>query len=170
MEISNQLQEQALPFLQQYGRVYPIIVRLSQNLGLSRFDASLDGEDIAQSVALSILEQGKDYREVEDAYWVKSASNRVFDTLRRERTRVGRILRLSKGFVTESALERTASNRVSINKELASLPDRWRMAILLQYMYGFNLEESAQILRTTCPAIKGVRTRSIRQLRVALSD
>jgi len=133
-----------------------------------------DAEDIAQDVFLTLWRKPPDLSEGKatlSTWLYRVASNRSIDWLRRKRP----------GLLEEAENEPeagagpeefAAQGQVarSIDRALAALPERQRLALTLTYYQGLSNIEAAEIMESSVDALESLLARARRRLRSDLED
>ena len=140
-----------------------------------RFDDPTIAEDLTADVFLKMVQAISGYR-IEaapfHAWLFKIARNRAIDHYRRSRTHpTGEIHENMAGFEPDMDLTidiRLTSSRLA--KALTRLEDTQRDAILLRFIEGMPIAETAKVLNRSVDAIKGLQRRGLIALHQMLNS
>ena len=124
-----------------------------------------DTQDVLQEVMIKVLQKSPCFRdkEHEKAWLLRVTINMCKDMLRFRR-------RHSYLQIDELDIEETASEDKEILQEIAALPPRWKIIILLHYVEGYSLKEIADILVISENAVKKRMQRAKNALRAKLEE
>lgn len=116
--------------------------------GIMILGSPQDVQDVLQEVMLKVLQKAPDFRdrEHEKAWLLRVTMNLCKDMLRyRNRHKYLPI--------DELVIEADAEDK-ELLQEIAALPPRWRVVLLLHYVEGYSLKEIADILAVSENAVK----------------
>src|SRR5882724_8628446 len=143
--------------------------------------SSSDVEDIAQQVFIRVWKSAGRYtpRAKFTTWLLKITRNLVFNELRRTRRRA-QVPIQTESEAAEIPLKDETSPmpdasllenelQEAIEKAIAELPERQKMALVLRRYEELNYEQIAEILDLSVPAVKSVLFRARTELRVRLS-
>lgn len=134
-----------------------------------------DGEDVAQTVFIEVWRKAGtfDPSKASVKTWLFSiARNRCIDTIRKRRLRQFVGLDASVADITSMAADRVAEDRAelrAVRNELDLLPDRQRLALLLQAVSHMSTREIAQTMATSDGAVEQLIRRARQTLRQKFS-
>jgi RNA polymerase sigma-70 factor (ECF subfamily) len=146
---------------------------------VARMIGAADAEDIAQQVFLNVWKSAPRWRpEAKVLTWMLTITKRLVFNESRRRSR-GRIVRQpeteeeSPEFPDQAPSPdqslRDAELHAAVEKAMASLGEKERMAVILRRHEGIPYEEIASILKMSVPAVKSFLFRARNSLRQQLS-
>jgi RNA polymerase sigma-70 factor (ECF subfamily) len=146
---------------------------------VARMIGATDAEDIAQQVFLNVWKSAPRWRpEAKVLTWMLTITKRLVFNESRRRSR-GRIVRQpeteeeSPEFPDQAPSPdqslRDAELHAAVEKAMASLGEKERMAVILRRHEGIPYEEIASILKMSVPAVKSLLFRARNSLRQQLS-
>jgi RNA polymerase sigma-70 factor, ECF subfamily len=158
----------------QHNLYYDLVKRYERklyNFGLRACWDPQDAEDLVQETFLNVFKYLKDFRyETKFKNWLyKIASSVCIKKKRKSKFAPDRELSLDEFLPPDEAhvatalpdwahapLKKLLNNELSetLKKATLSLPEKYRVVILLRDMEGFNTEETAQILNVTPSNVK----------------
>jgi len=158
----------------QHNLYYDLVKRYERklyNFGLRVCGDAQDAEDLVQETFLNVFKYLKGFRyETKFKNWLyKIASSVCIKKRRKSKFAPDRELSLDEFLPTDQAhaatelpdwagapLEKLLNNELSetLKKATLSLPEKYRVVILLRDMEGFSTEETAQILNITPANVK----------------
>jgi RNA polymerase sigma-70 factor (ECF subfamily) len=146
---------------------------------VARMTGAADAEDIAQQVFLNVWKSAPRWRpEAKVLTWMLTITKRLVFNESRRRSRA-RIVRQPE--TEEESPEfpdraptpdqslRDAELHAAVEKAMASLGEKERMAVILRRHEGIPYEEIASILKMSVPAVKSLLFRARNSLRQQLS-
>ena len=150
-----------------YGRIYSICRKLAGN--------DSDADDATQEALLSIVRKISSFKgDSKFSTWAyRIATNACLDLIRKRNRRP----RLSFSETTESSyssersrpsMEDQISNRLLIEKALHSLPDEFRIPLILRDQTGMSYEEVANVLSLPEGTVKSRIARARARLKVEI--
>jgi RNA polymerase sigma-70 factor (ECF subfamily) len=146
---------------------------------VARMIGSADAEDIAQQVFLNVWKSAPRWRpEAKALTWMLTIAKRLVFNESRRRSR-SRIVRQTESdeetpefpdqAPTPDQSLRDAELHTAVEKAMASLGEKERMAVILRRHEGMPYEEIASILGMSVPAVKSLLFRARTSLRHQLS-
>jgi RNA polymerase sigma-70 factor (ECF subfamily) len=128
-------------------------------------------EELAQDVFLELHRSWRFMKSPQHiVFWLRRVtSHRAIDYMRKRRLRAETSLEATG---EPSVLERMQDSLLSsyLERMVASLPDKQRMAIVLRYQEGMELEEIAEVLETKVSTVKTQIFRGLELLRRSKSS
>lgn len=145
--------------------LYPKLVGMVSLYGHSRAQS----EDIAQDALTKAVERWRRVSRMDNpAGWiVRVAINGAKSTGRRRQVETRAVEQLAhapNSTVLEDTSEQTA-DRLAVVHALAELPDRQREVVLLRYFLGFDVAETAHVMRCAEGTVKAHTHRALEHLR-----
>ena len=112
-----------------------------------------DAMDCVHDVFLKYLSVSADFKDDghKRAWFIRATVNRCHDLIRYKKIRSHPSLDEISEIVTGPDDTETVSQ---IHRALASIPEKYRIAVTLHYLEGFSVEETADILKTGVSAVK----------------
>ncbi|MCY3877970.1 MAG: sigma-70 family RNA polymerase sigma factor [Rhodobacteraceae bacterium] len=147
------------------ARYAPGILRLASSM----LGNSAEAEEVTQETMLRLWKAAPDWRQDKAnlSTWLwKVASNLCIDVLRRRRS--VSIEEISEPRdETPGAVNRLMRNEraEALHRELAQLPERQRLAVILRHFEGASNPQIAEILGTSTEAVESLLARGIRELK-----
>jgi len=144
--------------------LYPQLVGLVSLHGASRAQS----EDIAQDALTKAVQHWRRVSRMDNpAGWiVRVALNAAKSAGRRRTTEARALERLAHRPETGTGdAPEHAAERVEVVRALEQLPNRQREVVLLRFFLGFNVAETAQIMRCAEGTVKSNTHRALEQLR-----
>ena len=140
-----------------YGRYADMLFRLS----LSHLGVVEDAEDAVHDVFEKYINVSPEFRdgEHEKAWFVRVTVNRCHDLLRKRSKRSHESLEAAYDIAHEDSVE------PEVFRLVHSLPEKYRTVIVLHYLEGYSVEETAKLLRLTASAVKMRLARGREQLK-----
>ena len=140
-----------------YGRYADMLYRLS----LSYLGVVEDAEDAVHDVFEKYINTSPEFRdsEHEKAWFVRVTVNRCHDLLRKRSKRNHEAIEAAYDIAHEDSVE------PEVFRIVHSLPEKYRAAIVLHYLEGYSVEETARLLKITVSAVKMRLSRGRVQLR-----
>ena len=132
-----------------YEKYSDMLFRIALTQTGNREDAS----DAVHDVFLKFYSIRPDFKndEHERAWFIRSTVNRCHDILRYKKIRS----HSSLDEISETVDDSDNSEEVNqLNRALASIPEKYRIAVTLHHLEGFSVEETAEILKTGVSAVK----------------
>lgn len=131
-------------------------------LACSILGQSDEAQDMMQDVAEKILRRHGNLKDVEniDAFITRSVQNACIDRIRKRRDTTPKIPELPDGRNPDRW-----SDRQLVQKSLAKLPERQRLAIHLKDIEGYSSKEIADILETDEANVRTLLSRGRRALK-----
>lgn len=131
-------------------------------LACSILGQSDEAQDMMQDVAEKILRRHGNLKDVEniDAFITRSVQNACIDHIRKRRDTTPKIPELPDGRNPDRW-----SDRQLVQKSLAKLPERQRLAIHLKDIEGYSSKEIADILETDEANVRTLLSRGRRALK-----
>jgi RNA polymerase sigma-70 factor (ECF subfamily) len=142
---------------------YPRLVR-----ALSLYCGSRDvAEDAAQEALIRACERWPKVGAMNapGAWTFRVATNHVHSHYRKVRT----ASRFSERLADEPVRTDDAAQLVAVRQAVASLPRRQRQA-LLRHIFGLTVDETADLMRSTSPAVRSLTHRAVLTLKRQLRD
>ncbi len=129
-----------------YGRYADMLYRLA----LSHLAVREDAEDAVHDVFERYINTQPDFKdsEHEKAWFVRVTVNRCHD-LQRKRSR-----RSHEPLDAAADIAHTDSEEPEIFRIIHSLPEKYRAAVVLHYLEGYSVEETAMLLKISVSAVK----------------
>ena len=148
--------------LEQYNQYY--------RLAYSYVHNEADAEDIVQNGAFKALRSSKTLKKQEYAKtWIyRIMLNEIFSFLRNSRTESYE--RIQEEFGIESGHVEDDCMRIDLQRALDTLPAQDKAIIIMKFYENKRLDEIAEILGENVNTIKSRLYRSMKKLRVKLSD
>ncbi len=164
---SSQRQQAAFAELvnRHYRPVYRLVWRMT--------GGHADSEDIAQEAFLKLWRDPSQVREAKalKGWLMRVASNAVFDRSRRPaHAAIDAAVDVSDPAArTDHPLDRTEAAAL-VDRGIAALPDRQRLALSLVYFEGLSNIEAAEVMAVSVEAVESLLARAKRGLKQALAD
>ena len=138
-------------------------------LALSYLQCSADAQDAVQDVFALYLKKSKEFTDTshEKAWFVRVTVNRCLDLLRRKKVR--NYIPIDE--IAETIAQPTdekAALAAEVNEYLAKIPEKNRAAIVLHYLEGYSVEETAEMLGISESAVKMRLSRGREALKSAM--
>jgi len=137
-------------------------------------------EEVASQVFLRLIEKieqyqiaPKDNAAIFTAWLYRMAYNKMIDVLRRQRHSPQVSIQYAESIPTSQPMAEMVEERIvfdNILDKLQLLNDQQRQVILLRFVEGFSIAETAQIMEKSEGAIKALQHRSLESLRRFLSE
>lgn len=130
-----------------------------------------EAEDLVQEILLQVWINRAEWEPKYGAavYLFGSVTNRVRDVWR-NRKRAERSLKLYRNEIDEAGSTSALAERIAeVWDEVALLPERWRKALLLRYLYDFPFAEVGKTMRVSENAAKKLVQRAISALTSSFS-
>jgi len=125
-------------------------------------------EDLAQEAFVKILEAADSYRPTASftTYLYRVVANACLDYRKKKRPRSSAKLpdRMDRAHGPAESLTRK-DRRKAVRRAINSLPERQRMALVLQYYEGLSYAETAEAMDCTESAVDSLLVRAKRKLR-----
>ena len=133
-------------------------------LAFTQLSSQQDAEDAVADVFVKYLASPPDFRDEnhEKAWFIRVLINRCRDMQRRKSVRAYTPLDEVIGDI--AAPEQSKQ----LLEQVRTRPEKYRPAILLHYLEGFSLEETASILHCTVSAVKMRLLRGRNELKITL--
>lgn len=143
-----------------YGRYADMLYRLS----LSHLGVVEDAEDAVHDVFEKYINTSPEFRdsEHEKAWFVRVTVNRCHDLLRKRSKRNHESLEAAYDIAHED------SDEPEVFRLVHTLPEKYRAVIVLHYLEGYSVEETARLLKITVSAVKMRLARGREKLRQIL--
>lgn len=140
-----------------YGRYADMLYRLA----LSHLGVAEDAEDTVHDVFEKYINTSPEFKdsEHEKAWFIRVTVNRCHDLLRKRSKRNHESLESAYDIACEDSEEPEAFRIVH------SLPEKYRAVIVLHYLEGYSVEETAKLLKLTVSAVKMRLSRGREQFR-----
>lgn len=140
-----------------YGKYADMLYRLS----LSHLGVAEDAEDAVHDVFEKYINTSPEFKdgEHEKAWFVRVTVNCCHDLLRKRSKRNHEALEAAYDIAHED------SEEPEIFRIIHSLPEKYRAVIVLHYLEGYSVEETAKLLQVTVSAVKMRLARGREQLR-----
>lgn len=147
--------------------VYDRHADMLYRLALSHTQSKEDAEDAVQDVFTKYITVSARFSDAEQerAFLIRATVNRCHDLMRRRKIREHDSL----DDITEIPSEETEGAR-EIMKKLASLPEKYKTAIVLHYLEGFSVEEVSRTLGISLSAAKMRLSRGRELLKNLITD
>lgn len=132
-----------------YERYSDILFRIA----VAQLGSSDDAMDAVHDVFLRFIDSDPVFSDTEHekAWFIRSVINRCRDILRHKKVRN----HLSVDEIHYLADEDSQSQTLfQLRFALASIPEKYRVAVTLHYLEGFSVEEIASILKISVSAVK----------------
>lgn len=132
-----------------YGRYSDMLYRIA----VSQLGGCDEAMDAVHDVFLRFIDSEPSFSdsEHEKAWFIRALINRCHDILRHKKVRnhlsIDEIHHLAGDDSKSEAL-------LSLDTALASIPEKYRIAVTLHYLEGFSVEEISSILRIGVSAVK----------------
>ena len=148
------------------GLIYEKYSDMLFRIACSQLGSREDAEDAVQDVFSSFISSAPDFQteEHEKAWFIRSLINRCHDQQRRNSVRAHDAIEDHGDLAAEDETEKTLAMQ-SLMKMLAALPEKVRRVVVLHYLEGFSVDETAKLLRTTPGAVKMSLSRGRAMLR-----
>lgn len=129
-----------------YGRYADMLYRLA----LSHLGVREDAEDAVHDVFEKYINASPDFKdgEHEKAWFVRVTVNLCHD-MQRKRAR-----RSHEPLESAHEISYSDSDEPEVFRIVHSLPEKYRAAIVLHYLEGYSVEETARLLRISVSAVK----------------
>ena len=143
-----------------YNRYADMLYRLS----LSHLGVVEDAEDAVHDVFEKYINTSPEFKdsEHEKAWFIRVTVNRCHDLLRKRSKRNHEAIEAAYDIAHED------SEEPDVFRVVHSLPEKYRSAIVLHYLEGYSVEETARLLRITVSAAKMRLARGREQLKLIL--
>ncbi len=140
-----------------YGRYADMLYRLS----LSHLGVVEDAEDAVHDVFQRYIDTSPQFKddEHEKAWFIRATVNRCHDLLRKRSKRSHDSLEAAYNIAA------TDSEEPEVFRIVHSLPEKYRAVIVLHYLEGYSVEETARLLKITVSAVKMRLVRGREQLK-----
>ena len=124
-------------------------------IACSQLGSREDAEDAVQDVFSSYITSAPEFKteEHEKAWFIRSLINRCHDQQRKSALRAHDSIDDHGDLAAEDETEKTLAMQ-SLMKKLSLLPEKVRRVIILHYLEGFSVEETAKLLKMTSGAVK----------------
>ena len=143
-------------------RAYGLYADALYRVALARLLNEADAQDAVQDVFLKYMTAAPVFSdsEHERAWFLRAAINRCHDLARRKKVRDALPLEEALGVAV-------SENRMALEvmELLQQLPDAMKEPVILHYLEGYSLEETAQILELSLSAVKMRLSRARETLR-----
>ena len=133
---------------------------------------SAEAEDVAQEAFISLLGKAPDWRpgQASLSTWLhRVVTNRCIDRKRSLRRLINDAYARLENVPERDSLEANVSRAKSVERALAELKPRQRVAIVLAHYQGFSNPEIAQIMGSSVAAVESLLARARRSLRETLA-
>lgn len=136
-------------------RIYNKYADMLFRIAYSQLGSKEDAEDAVQDVFSSYITSQVEFQteEHEKAWFIRSLINRCHDQQRKAVFRAHDSIDDHGDLAAEDETEKTLAMQSLLNK-LSVLPEKVRKVIILHYLEGFSVEETAKLLRMTPGAVK----------------
>ncbi len=143
-----------------YGRYADMLYRLA----LSHLGVAEDAEDTVHDVFEKYINTSPEFKdgEHEKAWFIRVTVNRCHDLLRKRSKRNHEAIEAAYDIACED------SEEPEVFRIVHSLPEKYRAVIVLHYLEGYSVEETAKLLKLTVSAVKMRLSRGREQLRLIL--
>ncbi len=147
--------------------VYDRYADMLYRLALSHTQSKEDAEDAVQDVFTKYITVQTRFSddEQERAFLIRATVNRCHDLTRRKKIREHESL----DDITEISYEENGEAR-EVLKTLATLPEKYKTAIILHYLEGFSVEEVSRTLGISLSGVKMRLSRGRELLKNLLTD
>ena len=147
-----------------FQTAYDNFADLLYRVALSHLKHPEDAMDAVQDVFLKLHSSGKHFQDVEHqrAWLLRVTINRCHDLARRNAIRVYTPLE------DVAHLAADTNERPAVLAEIDRLPATLKSAVVLHYLEGFSVEETASVLKLSASAVKMRLSRARDLLRSAL--
>ncbi len=132
---------------------YELYSDMLYRIAITQLGGSDDAMDAVHDVFLRFIDSAPVFSdsEHEKAWFIRSVINRCHDILRHKNVRN----HLSVDEIQHIANDDSqAQAQIRLRTALASIPEKYRIAVTLHYLEGFSVEEVASILRIGVSAAK----------------
>ena len=135
--------------------VYDKYADMLFRIACSQLGLKEDAEDAVQDVFLSFASSDSNFdsEEHEKAWFIRSLINRCHDLQRKSALRSHDSIDDHGDLAAEDETEKTIGMQ-SLMHKLSMLPENVRKVIVLHYLEGFSVEETAKLLGSTPGAVK----------------
>ncbi len=130
--------------------VYDRYADMLYRLALAHLGTREDAEDAVHDVFAKYISASPSFRdsEHEKAWFIRTTVNRCHDIFRY------RSIRNHIALEEAEDISHTHEDEPEIIRIVHSLPEKYKSAIILHYLEGFSVEETAKILKITVSAVK----------------
>ncbi len=135
------------------SEAYGLYSDMLYRIAVTQLGGSDDAMDAVHDVFLRFIDSAPAFSdsEHEKAWFIRAVINRCHDILRHKKVRnhlsVDEIHHIASDDSQAEAL-------LGLNTALATIPEKYRVAVTLHYLEGFSVEEVASILRIGVSAVK----------------
>ncbi len=129
---------------------YDTYADMLYRLALTHLGTREDAEDAVHDVFAKYISASPSFRdsEHEKAWFIRATVNRCHDIFRHKSRRNHVALEEAEN------ISHTHEDEPEIIRIVHSLPEKYKSAIILHYLEGFSVEETAKILSITASAVK----------------
>ena len=138
---------------EQLSAVYELYSDMLYRIAITQLGGSDDAMDAVHDIFLRFIDSAPVFSdsEHEKAWFIRAVINRCHDILRHKKVRN----HLSVDEIQHIAHDDSqAQAQLQLRTALASIPEKYRIAVTLHYLEGFSVEEVASILRIGVSAVK----------------
>ena len=130
--------------------IYDRYADMLYRLALTHLGTREDAEDAVHDVFAKYISAAPGFRDEthEKAWFIRVTVNRCHDIFRHRSKRNHLALDEAEG------IEHTSDNESEIVDVIQALPEKYRAVIILHYLEGFSVEETAKMLSLTVSAVK----------------
>jgi RNA polymerase sigma-70 factor (ECF subfamily) len=148
-------------------RVYGAYADALYRVARARLANDSDAQDAVQDVFLKYMTAAPAFRDQshEQAWFLRALVNRCHDLARRRKVREALPLEEALGVAAPAE-----SEAFHVMELLQKLPEQLKDAVILHYLEGFSVEETAGILQVSISAVKMRLSRAREQLRKEEND
>ncbi len=141
------------PLAANTARLYEKYSDMLYRIAIMHSENSEDAADAVQDVFLSFMRGNIRFNsdEHEKAWFIRSVINRSRDIRRKNKVRAYEDLSAAENI---AAREHFSSENVSVLEALERLPEKLRSVIVLHYLEGMSIEQTAKTLKLTQSAVK----------------
>lgn len=138
---------------EQLSAVYDKYSDMLFRLALAQLGCREDAMDAVHDVYLKYYDIRKDFNdsEHERAWFIRSTVNRCHDIQRHKKISLHDSLEDIHAVASDESESETLRQ---INRALAAIPEKYRVAVTLHYLESFSVEEIASMLRISASGVK----------------
>ena len=134
-----------------FDMIYNSYSSMMYRIALARLSSTHDAQDVVHDVFLTYFEKSPEFysEEHRKAWFIRSAINRSIDLMRKQNNRQSVLFDEEVNYSHSSG-----EGESPIFSMIAGLPDKYKSVVILHYLEGFSVEETASILKISQSAAK----------------
>lgn len=135
----------------EFDILYDRYSSMMYRIALARLSSTYDAQDVVHDVFLTYFEKCPEFdsEEHRKAWFIRSAINRSIDLVRKQSNRQSVLFDEEVNYSHSSGDEESP-----IFSMIGALPDKYKSVVILHYLEGFSVEETASILKISQSAVK----------------